>query len=638
MGFLAPAFLALAAFAGVPLLVHLLRRRLGQTVDFPAVRYLARMEREHSRDLKVRHRLLLALRLMAVLALALAAARPLLRLAGLGHAPVALAIVLDNSMSSGAAPEGRATLDRLREGVVRLLDDLSPEDRGWVVTADGRVIGGPPAVVREQVGRLAPYGGAGDLSAATRQALRLAASGSPRASVVALVSDGQRGSFQTDSVVAAARTPVVALLQGGVPVRNHGVVEARAVPVRWTPGGAVTLAVAGPDSSRWRVVLEGRTVARGTLPPAPAGAPVTAEVPLASQARGWIRGSVELEADALRADDSRVFAVRVAPPPAVQVRPEAGPFLAAALATLADQGRLTRAEAGRSRVGGAVPVTVAGAQAGGLSGPVFLTAPSDPLRVGDANRQLARLGIPWRFGALSRGAVLARVADAGGERPDSSAPSTRAFEGTTVRDRYPLVWSAEAGASGSDRRTATADTIAVAGGAPWVVAGDGYVLIGSPLTVEATDLPLRVAFVPWLADALARRLGEEGRYIEATPGTRLRGLQDVTGLERPDGSVVALEGGRLTVPATPGVYFFRRQAARTGALVVNPEPGESDVGVGPPEATLASLVSGADVVALTDAPAWRRAVFDRAIGQPLLVPLLLLALLALLAEAWVSRR
>ena len=68
MGFLAPAFLALAAFAGVPLLVHLLRRRIGQTVDFPAVRYLARMEREHSRDLKVRHRLLLILRLLAVLA------------------------------------------------------------------------------------------------------------------------------------------------------------------------------------------------------------------------------------------------------------------------------------------------------------------------------------------------------------------------------------------------------------------------------------------------------------------------------------------------------------------------------------------------------------------------------------------
>jgi len=637
MGFLAPAFLALAAFAGVPLLVHLLRRRIGQTVDFPAVRYLARMEREHSRDLKVRHRLLLILRLLAVLAVALAAARPLLRLAGLGHAPVALAIVLDNSMSSGAAPDGRATLDLLREEVAALLGELSPADRGWVVTADGRVLGGSPALVREQVARLTPFGGAGDLAAATRQALRLAASGSPRTPVVALVSDGQRRTFQADSMVAAGRTPVVALLRGGTPVRNGGVLDARALPVRWTPSGVVSFAVAGPDTSRWRVVLEGRTVARGTLPPAPFAAPLTTEVPLASQARGWIRGSVEVEADALRADDSRAFAVRVAPPPAVQVRPEAGPFLVAALATLADQGRLARADQGRARTG-TVPVTVAGAQAGGLSGPVLLTAPADPLRIGDANRQLARLGIPWRFGALARGAVVARVADTGGERPDSTAPVTRAFEGTTVRERYPLVWSAGAGAPPVTDGRASTDTIAVAGGAPWVVAGDGYVVIGSPIASEATDLPLRAAFVPWLADALARRLGEDGRYVEAAPGTRLRGLQDASGLERPDGTVMPLEGGRLTVPSTPGVYFFRRQAARTGALVVNAEPGESDVMTGPPAATVASLVSGTDVVALTDAPAWRRTVFDRAIGQPLLVPLLVLALFALLAEAWVSRR
>ncbi|MFN9797090.1 MAG: BatA domain-containing protein, partial [Gemmatimonas sp.] len=46
MAFLAPAFLALGLLAGVPLLVHLLRRRVGRVIDFPAVRYLERMEQE----------------------------------------------------------------------------------------------------------------------------------------------------------------------------------------------------------------------------------------------------------------------------------------------------------------------------------------------------------------------------------------------------------------------------------------------------------------------------------------------------------------------------------------------------------------------------------------------------------------
>ena len=139
MGFLAPALLGLGLLAAVPLLVHLLRRRVGRTVDFPAVRYLERMEQEHSRELKLRHRLLLFLRILAVIALALAAARPIARVAGLGHAPVALAVVLDNSMSSSAVSDGRAVFDDLRDEARALVRSLTVDDRAWIVTADGRV-------------------------------------------------------------------------------------------------------------------------------------------------------------------------------------------------------------------------------------------------------------------------------------------------------------------------------------------------------------------------------------------------------------------------------------------------------------------------------------------------------------------
>ena len=59
MAFLAPFFLALGVLAGVPLLIHLLRRRIGRIVEFPAVAYLLRMEREHSRERKLKNRFLL---------------------------------------------------------------------------------------------------------------------------------------------------------------------------------------------------------------------------------------------------------------------------------------------------------------------------------------------------------------------------------------------------------------------------------------------------------------------------------------------------------------------------------------------------------------------------------------------------
>jgi hypothetical protein len=271
--------------------------------------------------------------------------------------------------------------------------------------------------------------------------------------------------------------------------------------------------------------------------------------------------------------------------------------------------------------------------------PVLLTAPADPLRVGDANRQLAQLGIPWRFGAQTRSPVLALVAEVA---QDSTTATVRAFEGTPVRFRYPLM--ASPGGDNSPNAAASrgrSEVLATAGGSPWVVAGPGYVVIGSPINPDATDLPLRAAFVPWLLETLARRLGDDGQVIVATPGSTVRGLRDVSGIERPDGSVTPLTGERLTLPQQPGVYFLRRQNARVGAIVVNAEAEESDVrGMGGESATsmLTPLVTGSLLQTLNAGPAWQSAVFSQAAGQALLLPLIALALLALLAEAWLSGR
>ncbi len=75
MGFLSPLFLALGLGAAVPLLIHLLRRRTGVRIEFPAVRYLARAEQEHSRRLKLRNLLLMLIRVLAIVCIALAAAQ-----------------------------------------------------------------------------------------------------------------------------------------------------------------------------------------------------------------------------------------------------------------------------------------------------------------------------------------------------------------------------------------------------------------------------------------------------------------------------------------------------------------------------------------------------------------------------------
>src|SRR5947209_12530747 len=106
MSFLAPLYLLLGGAVAVPLLIHLLRRRIGARVEFPAARYLERAEKEHSRTLKIRNLLLMLLRVLALLAIAAGAARPVARWVGAGHAPTALAVVIDNSLSSAAVVNG----------------------------------------------------------------------------------------------------------------------------------------------------------------------------------------------------------------------------------------------------------------------------------------------------------------------------------------------------------------------------------------------------------------------------------------------------------------------------------------------------------------------------------------------------
>src|SRR6476469_5272643 len=101
MGFLSPLLLALGAAVAVPLILHLLHRHQGPRLVFPALRYLRRAEKENARRIKLRQLLLMALRLAVLVLLVLAAARPFLRRGGVGHEPTAVAIILDNSLSTG---------------------------------------------------------------------------------------------------------------------------------------------------------------------------------------------------------------------------------------------------------------------------------------------------------------------------------------------------------------------------------------------------------------------------------------------------------------------------------------------------------------------------------------------------------
>ena len=604
MAFLAPLWLSLAVLAAVPVLLHLLRRNISSRVEFPAVRYLQSAERESSRDVRAKNLWLLLLRILIIVLLAFAAARPMWT-RGEGT-PRALAIVLDNSLSTTALVGGTPVLDRLTAAARDLRAASAAAERLWLITADGTLYTGPDAI-DAALSRVIALPHAGQLDAAVRTAIALTQSSGSDGGAVAIITDGQRTSWQTDLPATAARLRV--FVPSLVPLPNGAILSAVAQPQWWTPRGTLELQVqAVRDSTAYRIAIGDNTLARGVIIRNAGDSVATARIPLVGAGTGWQALEISIEPSGVGADDHAIVPIVVGNSPAV--RESAGEYAAAAVSALRESGRV--------RAGGDVTVSIAPAAAV-TALPALILPPSDAGGLAAANANLARLGIPWRFEAEQQGAQVVRTLH-GELRGDSVV---RAMQW------YPLV--AQPGAIG--------DTIATVGASVWMVRGPKWMLVGSPLNPAATTLPVRATFVPWLADALSNLASGTTVAVHATAGNPITAPAGATELRSAAGTFRRpVSGGSMPAPAEHGLYFWTRGTDIVGAVGVSLDPGEPLLG----RATVAELTSrfgGTDRAELNmNAAAFLRSVRQSGASRPMVVPLLLLALLAVLAEAWLSGR
>jgi hypothetical protein len=132
MTFLTPAFLGAIALVGIPILIHLIRRRKLKIVKWAAMEFLLQSQRKQRRRLRIEELILLLLRMLIIAAAVLAFARPVLRALGVPilsqNTHVYAVIVLDNSFSMGArGTDGRTSFERAKvaahEVVTRVLRD-----------------------------------------------------------------------------------------------------------------------------------------------------------------------------------------------------------------------------------------------------------------------------------------------------------------------------------------------------------------------------------------------------------------------------------------------------------------------------------------------------------------------------------
>jgi hypothetical protein len=576
------ALLGLAA-AAIPALLHLLQRRIPPELDFPPVRYLSAAERESARRLRLRHLLLLILRTALIVAIVLAAARPVVRVQGVGggaHEPTALVIILDNSPSSGAVVDGRLVLDRLRVAAHSSLSRTTSADRVWLMLSDGVLRGGTREALLATIDSTRTGWHRLDLVQAVERAARLVAAQPLPGREVHVLSDLQRTAVADGSADVPRGVRVLAIAHGRA-VANRGIAAvtvsegAAVITLSGSSVGAADAAQPVPVTLRIGGGRRGEIAARGLATPGgSSGAAVTVSLPAQSLAPGWWVGEAQLEPDELRADDRRPFAWRVAPPARATATAGAGSFVTAALAVLQEGKRVTP---GRDVVisGGESP---AGARA-------IVQPPADPALVGQANRALASRGVQWRWGpAGTPGPIV--------------TSELAVLNNVQVVRRYRLegAGSTEQGADG---------VLATVNGEPWLVRAGNVVLLGSRLDTAWTALPATPGFVPFV-DALVNRI--------------VAGAADVA----------AAEGN-------PRVEFHARGADTVGATVYGPDARESDLTPAPAIVAVTAL-GGKDQAEILSADQFAAERFSGTRRADVSGILLVLALLLAGVELGVATR
>jgi hypothetical protein len=182
MTFVHPLLLGGLLLAGIPILLHLIMRQKPKRLPFPAFRFLLDRVRMNQRKLRLRHLLLLALRIMLVALICLALARPKLLTEGIiniaGNQPVAVALVFDTSMSMEYQSGQKSRLAEAQQRALELLDELPAASRVAVFdTADpasGDWIDNLP-FARERIAALQLRPEGGSVTGSLAQAYRLLA-------------------------------------------------------------------------------------------------------------------------------------------------------------------------------------------------------------------------------------------------------------------------------------------------------------------------------------------------------------------------------------------------------------------------------------------------------------------------------
>jgi von Willebrand factor type A domain/Aerotolerance regulator N-terminal len=569
LSFLSPLFLAGAAAAAVPIVLHLLKREPEMRVKFAAVKLIKQAPVEHTDKRRLRELLLLALRITALVLLALAFARPFLASgAAVGSAGVTM-IALDTSYSLSAPGRFERAKELAKEAVAKApTGDLV----GVVTFADDAEIVAKPGADRALAIDAIEQASAGFGATRYRAALSAASQHlAGRRGTVILVTDLQESGWDAGDRASVPQGTTIQLADVGMMPPNLAVTAVRPLPDRMI----ATIHNGGPRPRDARVHLriDGRAAGDAIIS---LGAHQSAETAFAGAPRGASAAVSVDDADGIQADNVRYVVIGGSGKPSVLVVTGSGDlnrdafYLQHALAVrtggdsafqVAGVGGADLAgwTADRLRPHAAVLlVSTRGLERRGREalaayaqqgGGIFIAAGPDV--DGDVVGDVLGAGSTLRIATAETAAAAARVL----APVDGRHPVFRAFAGNPASlGLATFQRAARIGGAACQTlaRFTTGDTALIE-----CPAGEGHALIlASDLNNRWNDFPLRATFVPFVHEVV--------RYLASARGSAVEYLV----ADAPAG-----------VKRAPGIVSVNDAAGGTGAkrmIAVNVDPRESD--------------------------------------------------------------
>lgn len=326
--FLFPLVLVAAVAAAAPVIIHFVMRNKPRRIVFPAMRFVLKTHLASVSKLRLKHLLLLAMRMAAIVLVAMLIARGQSDVFGgakRSKQPACAVVVIDNSGSMCFEYQGAAMLRRGKDMAIEIIESLPTGSRVAVLSASSPMeipgFVGDRKIAAQQILSVPQTGSDCSVAQAVVNAVELLADVQEHRKEVYVVSDmTEQGWREMCSVADHADVNFTILRCGESGERSNLSLAALDLPRTSISLGSDTIVSTALGSKRLsaepalRVELDGIAIDERTVV-LRKDAVISLKFPIRPEREGFLHGRVILDyPDPMQLDNVRYFTIQVSPP------------------------------------------------------------------------------------------------------------------------------------------------------------------------------------------------------------------------------------------------------------------------------------------------------------------------------------